>query len=331
MPDPAKQVIIMKIGIIGAGSIARVMADTIRSMDSGECAAVAARDLARAEAFAREHGVLKAYGDYYELLADPDVELVYIALPHSHHCMWTINALEAGKHVLCEKAFAVNEEEALLMIEKSKETGLLLAEAIWTRYMPSRQIIDDLVGSGIIGEVMSVTANLGYPIDTKERIMKPELAGGALLDLTVYPLNFASMVLGDDIASIDAVCTVTDTGVDAQDSVTLRYNDGKMATMFTTIYNLTARRGIIYGRKGFIEVQNINNPEAIRVWSTGRHQDAKLLEEIAVPEQITGYEYEVEACMEAIRNGLTECPQMPHSETLEIMRQMDAIRAKFGL
>ncbi len=319
----------MNIGIIGAGGIAGVMARTVSRMSSVECTAVAARDLLRAQAFADEYGFRKAYGSYDGLLADPEVELVYIALPHSHHCEWTMKALNAGKHVLCEKAFAVNEEQARKMIGLAEEKGLLLAEAIWTRYMPSRKIITDLVASGIIGEVMSITANLGYRIDMNERIVRPELAGGALLDLTVYPLNFVSMILGDEISSIDAVCTMTDTGVDAQDSVTIRYPDGTFAVLFTSIYTLTDRRGMIYGRDGMIEVQNINNPEVIRVWSDDRHPGPELIKEITVPEQITGYEYEVEACERAIAAGLTECPEMPHSQILEIMRQMDTISRIF--
>ena len=144
-------------------------------------------------------------------------------------------------------------------------------------------------------------------------------------------LNFASMILGDDIASIDSVCVLTETGVDGQDSVTLRYKSGKIATMYTTIYALTDRRGMIYGTKGFIEVQNINNPEVIRVWSNDRHPGPKLLEEHPVPPQITGFEYEVAACAKAIAAGACECPEMPHAETLEIMRQMDTIRAQFGI
>ena len=319
----------MKTGIIGAGKIAAVMAGTIRRMDTAECVAVAARELSRAREFADEYNIPRAYGSYDELLADPEVELVYIALPHSHHHLWTINALNAGKHVLCEKAFAVNEEEAAQMIGLAKEKHLILAEAIWTRYMPSRKIICDLVESGVIGEVTAVTANLGYKIDMNERIIKPELAGGALLDLTVYPLNFASMALGDDIVHIDAVCTMTDTGVDAQDSVTLRYSDGKIASLFSSIYVRTDRRGIIYGRNGYIEVENINNPQKISVWSTDKRQVPELIKEITVPAQITGYEYEVDACARAIAEGLTECPEMPHSETLEIMRQMDMIRKQF--
>ena len=321
----------MKFGIIGAGGIARTMAGTVRQMEGVRRTAVAARSADRARRFAEEFGFERAYGDYEALLADSEVELVYIALPHSHHCEWTKRALEAGKHVLCEKAFAINEAQAREMIELSERKGLLLAEAIWTRYMPARRMLDELVSEGVIGEITGLSANLGYEIDGHERILRPELAGGALLDLTVYPLNFASMVFGDDIASINGVCVLTDTGVDAQDSVAIRYKDGKTASLFTTIYALTDRRGMIYGRGGFIEVENINNPRCIRVWSNDRDPGPRLLRELAVPPQLTGYEYEVEACARAIAAGAVECPEMPHAQTLEIMRQMDALRAQFGV
>ncbi len=320
----------LKIGVIGAGWMGRLMSDTLIQMkDVVECTAVASRDLERAESFAKDYGYKRAYGSYDELLADPEVELVYIVIPHSHHHQWTIKALNAGKHVLCEKAFAENEEQAREMIQLAKEKKLLLTEAIWTRYMPSRKMINDLIAAGTIGEVRTISANLGYHIDMNERIIRPELAGGALLDLTVYPLNFVSMILGDDIESIDASCVMTDTGVDGQDNVAIRYRDGKMAHLFTSIYTLTDRRGMIYGRDGFIEVQNINNPEVIRVWSNDKEPGPRLLQEIPVPKQISGYEYEIEACARAIAAGELECPEMPHEETLEIMRQMDLIRARF--
>ena len=320
----------MKLGIIGAGGIARTRAETIGPMKNVEAAAIAARDIGRARDFAAAYGFRKAYGSYEELLADPEVELVYIAVPHSHHCRWTLKALEAGKHVLCEKAFAVNRDEAQVMIDLAEKKNLLLTEAIWTRYMPSRRILDDILAGGEIGRVIAVSANLGYDIDTHERVIRPELAGGALLDLTVYPLNFASMILGDDIAAIDAACVMTDTGVDGQDSVTLRYRNGTMAAMFTTIYALTDRRGLIFGEKGFIEVQNINNPERILVYPGERTFGPTPSRVIEVPPQITGYEYEVEACIRALENGAVECPEMPHRETLAIMEQMDDIRAQFG-
>ncbi|MBR6897825.1 MAG: Gfo/Idh/MocA family oxidoreductase [Lachnospiraceae bacterium] len=319
----------MKVGIIGAGSIAVSMARTIAGMRDVENYAIGSRDLGKAKEFAARNRIQKAYGSYEELLADPAVDLVYIALPHSHHCEWTIKALEAGRHVLCEKAFSVNEYEAREMIRVSREKGLLLAEAIWTRYMPSRAMIADAIGSGAIGELKTVSANLGYRISQINRLIAPELAGGCLLDLTVYPLNFASMVWGDDIKRIAANCVYTDTGVDGQDSVMIEYNDGRMASLFTTMYGLTDRRGIIYGTKGRIEVQNINNPEKITVYSQGT--EASGVREYSVPPQITGYEYEVLACKRAIEDGRTECVEMPHSQTIEIMRQMDEIRSQFGI
>ncbi len=320
----------MRVGILGAGGIAKSLAATINKMDGVENYAVASRDADKARAFANEWGVGKAYGSYEEMLADDNVDLVYIAVPHSHHHKWTIEALNAGRNVLCEKAFAANEKQSREMIELAESKKLLLTEAIWTRYMPARGIIDDLIKKGAIGEPRTISANLGYKIDMNERMVKPELAGGALLDLTVYPLNFASMVFGDDIKNITATAVYHETGVDGQDNVMIEYNDGRMASLFTTMYTLTDRRGLICGREGFITVDNINNPASITVHAPDRAVP-RIIEEIPVPEQISGYEYEVLACKRALENGKIECEEMPHKETLEIMRQMDEIRSQFGI
>ena len=344
----------MRVGFIGAGGIAQKMAFTMRKLESPEqvvaamrqmkllisdekenilgdipeieCTAVAARDLERAESFAGTYGFRKAYGSYEALLADPDIDLVYIALPHSHHCRWTKEALTAGKHVLCEKAFALNEEEAKEMVDLAKGKNLLLAEAIWTRYMPSRKIIEEIIQSGELGKIYTVSANLGYPVFMNERMFRPELGGGALLDLTVYPLNFASMFLGNDIRGISASCILDDHGVDGQNQVMMAYSDGKMASLFASMFTLTDRAGWIYGEKGNLEVQNINNPEAIRLYRHNKENVPFLEKDYSVPPQISGYESEVISCALAIRNGKCECEEMPHSETLEIMRQMDRIR-----
>lgn len=318
------------MAILGAGGIAAIMAETIRPLEDVESYAIGSRDLGKAQAFAEKYGFRKAYGSYEEMLEDPEIDLVYIAVPHSHHHMWTLASLNAGKHVLCEKAFAVNERQTREMIELSEKKGLLLAEAIWTRYMPSRQIITEIVERGDIGRPRTISANLGYRIDMNERMVRPELAGGCLLDLTVYTLNFASMVWGDDIRRIAASCVKTDTGVDGQDTVMIEYQDDRMASLFTTMYTLTNRMGLICGTEGFIEVQNINNPEQIRVYSPDRN-GPELRACIDVPEQITGYEYEVLACKKAIEEGRIECPEMPHSQTIQIMCQMDQIRKQFGI
>lgn len=316
-----------KIGILGAGGIARVMAETVNGMEEAQCYAVAARDLGRAQKFAEEFGVEKSYGSYTEMLQDPQVELVYIATPHSHHYEHVKLCLEHGKHVLCEKAFTANAAQAEEILKIAEEKGLLLTEAIWTRYMPMRKTIDEVVASGIIGKITSLSANLGYVIEQNERIHAPELAGGALLDLTVYPLNFASMVFGDDIVKVDASCVKIDTGVDGQDNVMLTYRDGKMATLYTTIHAQTDRRGMINGSLGYIEIENINNYESMKVYDL----DRKIVASYEAPEQITGYEYEVRAAIRAIREGKTECEEMPHAETIKMMKLMDRIRADFGI
>lgn len=317
----------MKMGILGAGNIGGAMARTIAGMDKVEAYAVGARDLARAEAFAAQYHFTKAFGSYEEMLSDPELELVYVATPHSHHYEHVKLCLEHGKHVLCEKAFTVNAKQAVELFEMAKSKNLLLTEAIWTRYMPMRKTLDEIAASGVIGEITSLTANLGYVVGHLPRMQEPGLAGGALLDLGVYPINFASMVFGDKIKEVSSSAVLTESKVDAVNSITLIYEDGKMAQLHSNMMVATDRRGMIYGDKGYIEVQNINNCEGIRVFDTNH----KLIAEYETPKQITGYEYEVEACMEAMAKGELECPQMPHKESIRIMELMDSLRAQWGV
>ena len=210
------------IAILGCGSIAHTMARTLAAMrDAGEAVclyAAASRDLARAEAFAREEGFIKAYGSYEEMAADPAVDLVYVASPHSHHAEHMKLCIAHGKAVLCEKAFTANAAQAREVLDLAREKGVLVAEAIWTRYMPSRKIIDELIASGTLGDVKLLTANLHYAIDHIRRIREPELAGGALLDVGVYPLNFCSMFFGNDVVNMESTVQLMDTGVDASEN-----------------------------------------------------------------------------------------------------------------
>lgn len=318
----------MKVGIIGAGHIACKMVVALNGLDDTVVAyGVASRDLAKAEEFAKEWGFQKAYGSYEELVKDPDIDLVYIATPHSLHFEQAKLSLEHGKAVLCEKAFTMNAKQAKELTALAKEKKLLLAEAIWTRYMPSRKMIDDLVESGVIGKVTSLSANLGYVMEHKERMQRPELAGGALLDLGVYPINFASMVFGDKIKEISSTCVKTETGVDSQDSITIIYEDGRVAYLYATMLAQTDRQGVINGDKGYIEIQNINNCEEIRVFNLDREMTARY----QVPEQINGYEYEVLACKKALEKGELECSQMPHEEIIRIMEVMDGLRKSWGV
>lgn len=316
-----------KVGIIGAGSIARKMATTLQAMNEAECYAIASRDLQRAEQFAAEYHAAKAYGSYEELANDPDIDLIYIATPHSLHFEQAQMCIQKGKPVLCEKAFTANAREAEALIRLAQEKKVFLAEAIWTRYMPFSKTIREIVDSGIIGKAMMLNANLGYAISEVERIIRPELCGGALYDLGVYPLNFALMTFGDDIRCIDSSCVKNELGVDMQNSITLTYQDGRMAVLYSTAYCATDRSAVISGDKGYIVIENINNPQRAIVYN----KDYQEIARYECPQQTTGYEYEILAARDAIREGWIESPFMPLSNTLSVMRLLDNLRNCWGI
>ncbi len=317
----------MNIAILGAGRIAQIFTKAISGADGATCYAVAARDVDRARKFAEEFGYQKYYGSYEEMLSDPEVELVYVATPHSHHYEHMKLCIEHKKPILCEKSFTVNAAQAKEIIELAAKNNVFVAEAIWTRYMPSRQMINDIVNSGVIGKVSTITANLDYAITDKERMVKPELAGGSLLDVGVYCLNFAVMHMGKDIDRIESTVVMTDAGVDAQESMTVVYKDGRMAVLTSGMYARSDRKGIFYGEKGYIIVENINNPQSISVFD----DEDNLIKKYDVPEQINGYEYELIECMDCVKKGLLEAKSMPLSETVYIMELMDGLRADWGL
>ena len=320
---------VMNVAILGAGVIARSMCQTLRGMKANgrpvELYAVASRSLEKAQAFAEEQGVLHAYGSYEEMLCDPDVHLVYVATPHSHHAEQMKMCIAHGKAILCEKAFTPNLHQAEEVLRLAEEKGVYVAEAIWPRYMPSRQIINDLLKDGVIGEPRMLYSNLCYAVEHKERIMDPNLAGGALLDLGVYVLNFASMVFGDDIVRINSTVELMDTGVDRTETITIKYRDGRMAQLMASTAFNSDRRCVVYGTKGFLLVDNVNNPAWVEIYDKD-HRD-KPIRRIDMPKQITGYEYEVEACLRDLQVGNLEPIEMPHEQTLMLLHQMDALRA----
>lgn len=325
----------VNVAILGAGGIAHLMAQTLVKMEADPryenlvaLYAVAARDGERAEAFASQYNIPVSYGSYDELMADPNVDLVYIATPHAMHAEQGIACLKAGKNVLVEKSFTGNAKQAEELLAVARETGLLCTEAIWTRYMPSRKMINDIVASGVIGEVQAVNANLCYPVWKKQRMYDPELAGGALLDVGVYPINFIDMVLeGRKLDHFATSMIPYETGVDAQNNMTFYYEDGTTAVAYSSMMNASDRYGFIYGPKGYIACQNINNVEAIDVYDV----DHQVVAHYDVPEQLTGYEYEVASAANAILDGRLECEEMPHADTMRIMRLMDSIRETWGM
>ena len=317
----------MNIGFIGAGRIANTLASTMARMEDVNLYAVAARDLDRAQAFAAQYGFDKAYGSYAEMLRAPNVELVYIATPPYHHFEHMKLCIESGKNVLCETAFTLNAAQAHEIAALARERGVYVAEAIWTRYMPSRAMINEVLASGIIGNISTLTCNLSYPVTYKERIVRPELAGGALLDVGIYGLNFALMHFGDDIIRTDSSVRFTDTGVDAMETITLHYRDGRMAVITSGVLARSDRKGIFYGDKGYIIVENINNPQSISVYAL----TDTLVKKLEVPAQISGYEYQIREAMARIRAGEIESASMPLDTTIAVMERMDALRKDWGL
>jgi predicted dehydrogenase len=317
----------MKVGIIGTGWIAEKAAITLNGLQECEAHAVGSRTLDKAEAFAKKWNVKKAYGSYTELINDPDVDLVYVGTPHSHHYDVTKEALMAGKPCLVEKAFMANARQAEEILALAYNKKVFLAEAIWTRYQPVVDTVRSLIKRGRIGVPRLVTATLGYSMGEKPRIMRPDLCGGALLDLGVYALNFVRMFFASDIASIDGHCVKSNTGMDLTNAITIILKDGILANLQSSAQCVGDNIGVIAGTEGNLIIDNINNPQQITVNGPNR----TYIETIRVPQQITGYEYQFLACRKALQDGLLEPREMPHAETLYIMQLMDGLRRKWGV
>jgi len=317
----------LRVGIIGTGWIAEKAAITLNGLKECEAYAVGSRSIDTAEAFAKKWHIARAYGSYSELIADPDVDLIYIGTPHSHHYDVTKEALRADKPCLVEKAFMANARQTEEIIHLAQERKVFLAEAIWTRYQPVVQTVRDLIGSGRIGTPRLLTATLGYSMGDKPRIMRPDLCGGALLDLGVYALNFVRMFFPADIVSIDGTCVKSATGMDLTNAMTLVLKDGMLCNLQSSAACVGDNIGVIAGTEGNLIIDNINNPQTVTV----NGPDRTYVETIRVPRQITGYEYQFLACRQALIDGLLEPREMPHAEMLYIMQLMDGLRRKWDV
>lgn len=317
----------MKVGIIGTGWIAEKAAITLNGLQECEAYAVGSRSIETAQAFAAKWNIPKAYGSYKELLEDPDVDLVYVGTPHSHHYDVTRDALLAGKPCLVEKAFMANARQAEEIINLAHERKVFLAEAIWTRYQPAVGIVRSIIDSGRIGQPRLITATLGYSMGNKLRIMRPELCGGALLDLGVYVINFVRMFTNAAIKQIDGHCVKSDTGMDLTNAITIILEDGILANVQSSASCVGDNIGVIAGTEGNIIIDNVNNPQQITV----NGPDRTYVETIRVPQQITGYEYQFLACRQALLDGRLEPLEMPHAEVLYVMQLMDGLRQKWDV
>jgi predicted dehydrogenase len=315
-------------GIIGTGKIAKEFAAALHDTPGAVLAGVASRSSASAEAFAQEHGVAQAYGSYQALVDSPDIDLVYIATPHTEHAANALMALDAGKGVLCEKPFTMNHAEAGQVVEKARAKNLFLMEAMWSRFMPALAEVQRIIASGEIGRVNQVTADFGFTaaFDPSHRLFNRELGGGALLDLGIYPLSIAAALLGP-VTSVTAQAEIGATGVDLTTGFILRHEGGGVSACACSLTAHTPVELTVSGPGGFIRMNSrFHHPESITVTRADG-----VARTIATPFLGNGYVHEVIEAQRCWQAGMMESPGMTHADTLALMKVLDTIRAQIGL
>lgn len=314
-------------GILGTGGIAQAFARDLQLLEGHTFAAVGSRTIDSANSFAANFSGCIPYGSYQDLV-DSDVDAIYVATPHTFHFEHAQLALNAGKPVLCEKPFTINSAQAQTLIDLASEKNLALMEAIWTRFLPHIQVVRDIVHSGVLGNIQTLTADHGQylPRDLHPRLWEPGLGGGALLDLGIYPITFADIVLGTP-ASITARAELTDDGVDLQSSMIFQYPNGAHALLSCTMANRTPNTAVVAGNLARLEVDGFFfAPTSMRVIT----RDGAVTEYQSSYEGI-GLREEAVEFARIVNVGAIESPLAPHKKTLEIMHLMDEIRVQIGV
>ncbi len=315
-------------GIIGPGRIAEKFAEAVQKIPGAALHAIASRSAKDPTALAKSFGAEKCYGSYEALAEDPDVDAIYIATPHRFHYENVKLCLEAEKAVLCEKSFTVNAAQAEELFTISQNKQLFVMEALWTRFLPIYESIRSWINAGEIGELRHVYSTLGFVAkrDPNDRLLNIALAGGTVLDLGVYTSGLSQWVMGENPQQIQASGYIGETGVDETINVTYQYGNNASAQFCCTFAFEPPNQLLIYGSKGRISVHTsfVSGSEA----SLEKGKQRKTIQK---PLKINGFEYQIEASMQAIRDGRLDCPQMTQADTLGNMRALDAIRKQIGL
>ena len=315
-------------GVIGTGGIASAFVADLRLLPDAEIVAVGSRQAPSAEAFAREHDVPKAHPSYAELVADEDVDVVYVSTIHPSHHDAAELAIEAGKAVLVEKPFTMDAAQAQSLVDAARARGVFLMEAMWARFIPHMVRVRELLATGALGEVRLVIADhcQWFPDDPTHRLLAPDLGGGALLDLGIYPVSFASMVLGEP-AAVTAVSSAAFTGVDATTSMLLQHDGGAHAVLSTTLSAVGPNRAAVVGTEARLEIDSVFY--APTTFTLTRRDGS--VERFAQPHQGLGLRHEAAEVMACVRDGRLESDVMPLDESVAIMRTMDEVRRQIGL
>ncbi|MGW6935059.1 Gfo/Idh/MocA family protein [Lentzea sp. NPDC054927] len=311
----------MKWGVIATGGIAQAVTADMLKVEGVTVLAVSSRDVTRAQAFAERFGIERAYGDYHDLLADPDVDVVYVATPHGQHHEVTLAALDAGKHVLCEKAFALTVADAEEMIERARSKNLFLMEAMWTRFNPLIRKVHQAVENGEIGEIRTVHADFGFAhtFDPGDRLWAKEAGGGATLDLGVYPVALTHLLLGVPV-EVRAWGGKAPSDVDSDAGLLLGYPGGAHALLNCSLLADVGCSARIIGTKGRIEIdESMYNPTKA------------VINGVEHTIEDEGYTHQIRAVEESIAAGLTENPSITWQNTLEVMRTLEEALAQLGV
>jgi predicted dehydrogenase len=315
-------------GVVGPGRIAEKVVEDFAVVDGARAVAVASRSLDRAQDFAGRHGIERAHGSYAAILADPDVDVLYVSTPHPQHHAIARAAIRAGKALLVEKAFTATVAGAREVVDLSRETGVFVMEAMWTRFQPAVVRMRELIADGAIGEVRSVQADLGVQrdFDPADRLFAKDLGGGALLDLGVYVVSFAQMVLGDP-DTVTATGSLFETGVDAEASLLLGYADGRSATLMTSLRNALPGQARVFGTAGWVDVPpRFHHPQTIVLHRAGADPEV-----ISLPQLGSGYSHELIEVSENLRAGRSESAVMPLADTLAVQDVLEQAAGQLGV
>ena len=314
-------------GILGPGAIAHSFANGLKVLPDAELVAVGSRAQDRADKFGDEFDVPRRHGSYEALAADPDVDVIYVATPHSGHMESTILCLNAGKAVLCEKPFCINARQAKAMIDTARAKGVFLMEAMWTRFLPGIVQVREWLAEGAIGDVQMVNADFGFgaSFNIESRLFDPERGGGALLDVGVYTVAFASMVFGGAPDRIVSMAHKCESGVDERAAMIFGYDTGQLAVLVTAITMNTAHMANILGSAGRIDLPTFWRGSQATLSAGGEEKTVEF------PFKGNGYEYQAIEVMECIRAGKLESDSIPLDESLAIMQTMDTVREQWGL